>query len=122
MLVILIRIMPQENAVEALISGVYLSSNAIFLLMTLFVWLRPEEYRNYITLYISGKVIILVSFYAWVFFSAILVSPEYVPQLPALDHVARNVLILGGCVLLSLMDTLSIWGAWTLKNKNPGGI
>ena len=131
-LVILIRLAPQELTIEALLSGVYLSSNALFLLMTLFVWLKQEEYRNYITLYISGKLIILVSFYAWMFFSSFssfssmnesmeLVSAMQLLQLQSPDYIARSALILGSCVLISMMDTLSIWVAWSVKNKIPGG-
>ena len=50
---------------------VYISSNALFPLMILFVWLRPGEYRNYITLYKAGKIIGVVSFYVWEIFSLI---------------------------------------------------
>jgi len=43
--------------------NVYLSSNALFPLMALFLWLKPEEYRGYLTLYMAGKAIAVVSFY-----------------------------------------------------------
>ena len=89
---------------------VYLSSNALFPLMALFVWLRPEEHRNYLTLYMAGKVIAAVSFYAWEFFAVRRGSPG------AVDAV-MNLIFLGGSVFISLADILSIWGAWILKNK-----
>ena len=88
---------------------VFLSANALFPLMALFVWLRPEEYRNYLTLYIAGKIIGVVSFYAWEFFS----SREF----PGAEYLAKSMVLLGGSVFVSLADILSVWGAWTLKNK-----
>ena len=88
---------------------VYLSANALFPLMALFVWLRPEEYRNYLTLYMAGKIIAVVSFYAWEIFS----SREF----PGAENVVRSLVLLGGSVFLSLADILSVWGAWTLKKK-----
>jgi hypothetical protein len=102
---------------EGLISGVlpvYISSNALFPLMTLFVWLKPEEYRNYLSLYIAGKLIVLVSFFAWQFFS----SSGYI----FMEDAARSMLILGGYALLNLTDVFTVWGAWILKNKYRGGI
>ena len=87
----------------------YLSSNALFPLMALFLWLRPQEYRNYLTLYTAGKIIGVVSFYAWEFFSA--------REFPGMENMARSVVLLGGSVFISLADLLSVWGAWMLKNK-----
>ena len=87
----------------------YLSANALFPLMALFVWLRPEEYRNYLTLYMAGKIIAAVSFYAWGFFS----SREF----PGVENIVRSITLLGGSVFISLADILSVGGAWMLKNK-----
>ena len=88
---------------------VYISSSALFPLMAMFMWLRPEEYRNYLTLYMAGKIIAAVSFYAWGFFS----SREF----PGMENIARSITLLGGSVLISLADILSVGGAWMLKNK-----
>ena len=88
---------------------VYLSANALFPLMALFVWLRPEEYRNYLSLYMTGKIIAAVSFYAWGF----LTVREYY----GLENFARSLTLFGGSVLISLADILSVGGAWMLKNK-----
>jgi len=88
---------------------VYLSANALFPLMTLFLWLRLEEYRNYLPLYIAGKIITVVSFYAWEFLSS--------HELSETDYLVRTMVLLGGSVFISLADILSGWGAWTLKNK-----
>ena len=86
---------------------VFLSANALFPLMALFVWLRPQEYRNYLTLYMAGKFIMVASFFAWEFFS----PREY----PGVENIARSMILLGGSVFISLADTLSVWGAWSLK-------
>ena len=89
---------------------VYLSSNALFPLMVLFVWLRPAEYRNYLSLYITGKIVALVSFYAWQFFSF--------REFPGEENVVLSVVLFWGSVSVSLADILSLWGAWVLKNKS----
>ena len=88
---------------------VYLSANALFPLMALFVWLKPEEYRNYLTLYMAGKVITAVSFYVWEIFS----SREF----PGVENLARSMVLMGGSVFICLADMLSIGGAWMLKSK-----
>lgn len=88
---------------------VYLSSNALFPLMALFVWLKPEEYRNYLSLYVAGKIIGLVCFYAWEIFSS--------RQFPMAESAAKSIIFLGGSAFLGFTDIFSVWGAWTLKNR-----
>ena len=88
---------------------VYLSANALFPLMALFLWLKPEEYRSYLNLYIAGKIIGLISFYAWEVFS----FREFFRTV----NFFKNMILLGSSVLISLADILSVWGAWRLKNK-----
>jgi len=95
-------------------SIVYISTNALFPLMVLFVWLKPEEYRNYLPLYIAGKLIGVVSFYLWMIFSS--------RDFPGMDNIARSLSLLGGSFVVNLLDILSIWGAWTLKNKIRRGV
>ena len=82
--------------------------------MALFLWLKPEEHRGYLTLYIAGKIIVVVSFFAWQVFS----SRDFIWA----ANAVRSILILGAYILLNLADTLSAWGAWLLKNKKRGGI
>ena len=97
---------------------VYISSNALFPLMALFMWLRPGEYRNYITLYMAGKIIGVVSFYVWTIFSS--------REAPGLENMARVIALFGGSIFVNFADILSVWGAWALKNKyqkaESGGI
>ena len=99
-----------ESASEAFFPYLaYLSANALFPLMALFVWLRPQEYHNYLTLYMAGKIIGAVSFYTWGFFS----SREF----PGMDDIVRSMTLLGGSVFINLADILSVGGAWFLHKK-----
>ena len=115
-------------SMEAPLSGiysVYSSSNALFPLMALFIWLRPQEYKNFTTLYIAGKVIILISFYAWEFFSLHRgIQPELVlgpgigyREFLGAGNLARGIILFGGGAFLSLADILSVWGAWIFNKK-----
>ena len=88
---------------------VYISSSALFPLMAMFIWLRPEEYRNYVTLYMAGKIIAVVSFYVWAIF-----SPR---GMTGLENMALSITLLGGSILINMADVLSIWGAWALKRR-----
>ena len=88
---------------------VFLSANALFPLMALFIWLKPEEYQDYLTLYMAGKIIGAVSFFAWEVFS----SREF----PGVENVAKGIILLGGSVFICLADILCVWGVWTLKRK-----
>jgi len=103
--------------------SVYLSSNALFPLMALFVLLKPREYRNYLNLYVAGKVIGVISFYVWEFFSRMRLRPasfDFVngyEALPWAGNIAVVFLLFGSIFLISFADILSIWGAWTVKNK-----
>ena len=91
---------------------VYLSANSLFPLMALFVWLRRELYLNYLPLYMAGKIVALVSFYAWEIFTF--------RQFSGAELAVRDLFIFWGSVFISLADILSIWGAWTIKNKGRG--
>jgi len=88
---------------------VYISSNALFPLMALFVWLRPREYRNYVTLYIAGKVITVVLFYLW--------AISFSRGLPQGENMAGNITLWGSSIIMNMADILSIWGAWALKKN-----
>jgi hypothetical protein len=85
----------------------FLSSNVLFPLMALFVWLRPGEYSNYLTLHIAGKIVTVVLFYVW----------EFISFRQVFENLIRSLILLGGCAFISFVDILSVWGAWVLKNK-----
>ena len=95
----------------------YLSPNALFLLVALFVWLRPGVYRNFLSLYMAGKIISVVLFFTWEFLTDRQFSID--------ENIAVSRILLIGGALLSMADILSIWGAWFLNNRyreSSGGI
>ena len=110
LLVVFLFLLPQEYSGRAFFPNfVYLSANALFPLMTLFVWLNTAEYRNYIPLYMAGKIITVVSFFAWQF-----LSPR---EFPGMDSIMVTIILWGGSIFINLTDTLSVGGAWLLKNR-----
>lgn len=95
---------------------VYLSSNALFALMALFMWLNAGEYRNYVSLYMAGKAIVVVLFYVW----EIIGARRQFPGAEIARNAAGSIFLTGGSAVLSLADILSLWGAWALRNKWRG--
>ena len=112
-LVIVLFISPLEGSING-IMPVYISANALFPLMALFVWLSPKEHGNYLTLYIAGKVIVLFLFFTWQFFTTW--------DVVWAGNAARSIIILGIYIFINLADCLTVWGAWKIKNKYRGGI
>ena len=101
---------------------VFLSANSLFPLMALFLWLNLEEHKNYLSLYIAGKIIGTVSFYAWELFSLgrstwALPGLGIYREFSGIDSIINSVALLGGSMFISLADIFSVWGAWTIKNK-----
>ena len=87
---------------------VFLSPNALFALITLFVWLRPGKYLNYLSLYMAGKTISVVLFFIWVIIN---------PRQPIMGNsFIMTIILVGGSVFINIMDNLSILGAWKLNN------
>lgn len=106
---------PLEGAVKGGVFPylVYITPNALFPLMTLFMWLRPADYRNYLPLYMAGKVIAAAAFYGWGIFAL---------RAPALERLgmanwAETIVLLGGSFVLNLFDIFSILGSWILSKK-----
>ena len=87
----------------------FFSPNALFLLAALFVWLRPMDYRNFLSLYMAGKIISVLLFFAWGHFTDRRFSIE--------ENMAINQILLLGSTFLNLADILSIGGAWFLNIK-----
>ena len=117
---------PMETPAGLVNSGiysVYMSSNALFPLMALFIWLKPGEYRNFTTLYMAGKVIAVITFYVWEIFSMrrgiasdLLLGPGAGDTI-GVENVTKSLILFGGSALLSLTDILSVWGAWVFNKK-----
>jgi hypothetical protein len=106
---------PLEGAVKGGIFPflVYVTPNALFPLMTLFMWLRPVDYRNYLPLYTAGKVITVAAFYGWGFFA--LGSPAL--ERLGMANLAEALVLSGGSFVLNLFDVFSILGSWVLARK-----
>jgi glucan phosphoethanolaminetransferase (alkaline phosphatase superfamily) len=99
-------------SLESAVSGsytVYMSSNALFAIMAMFIWLRPDEYRNYIALYMAGKLVFLASFYSWEIFTL----RDFIRD----ENFVKNIVLMGGGAIISLADMLSVWGAWAINKK-----
>jgi len=88
----------------------YISSTALFPLMTLFMWLRPQEHRSYIALYMTGKIIGIVLFYTWAIFPF--------GEFTGMENARNNMTLLWVSIGINMADVLSVWGAWTLKKEN----
>ena len=98
----------------------FMSANALFPLITLFVLLKPEEYGNFLTLYMAGKIIGAVSFYSWEFLSfprGTWGMPGLGAEISTIENIVKSLVVFGGSMFVSLADIFSVWGAWTLKNK-----
>jgi hypothetical protein len=98
-------------------SPAYMTPNALFPLMALFLWVRRGEFEAYLPLYLAGKVITVIAFYAWGLFSF---RPALELPLMGLDRgrVFQGIILLSGGFILSLGDVLSIFGGWMLLKKN----
>jgi hypothetical protein len=79
--------------------------------MSLFLWIQFPAYESYVFLYIAGKIIGIVSVFAWIIvsFQNILVSLA--------ANMRETSVIVGGALVLTAADALSIWGGVLLKNK-----
>jgi hypothetical protein len=106
---------PLEGAVKGEVFPflVYVTPNALFPLMTLFMWLKPADYRNYLPLYMAGKVITAAAFYGWGIFAL---------RSSALEHLGmanwvETLVLFGGSFVLNLFDVFSVLGSWVLFKK-----
>jgi hypothetical protein len=109
---------PLEGAVRGGVFPylVYVTPNALFPLIALFLWLRLEEFKVYLPLYLAGKVIALIAFYVWAVSSF---RPALGQAYLGMDagSVMHGIVLLSGCFILSFGDSLSILGGWLLFSK-----
>ena len=89
---------------------VYISSNALFPLISFFIFLKPLENKNYLPLYIAGKTIAVILFYIWAVFSL-----PFDQVIIGREKFIQFLIIFGGAIFISLLDALSILGAWYIK-------
>jgi hypothetical protein len=106
---------PLEGAVKGGVFPylVYVTPNALFPLMTLFMWLKPGDYRNYLPLYMAGKVIAAAAFYGWGFFAARTLRLENLMT----ANLLETLVLFGGSFVLNLCDIFSVFGSWVLSRK-----
>jgi hypothetical protein len=102
---------------------VYVVPNALFPLMTYFLWIRLPLYKPYIALYIAGKTIAVVSIIGWAIFSfrPLILSIAAGSMTPYITE-RPGILIAGITLVLAAADALSIFGGLMLNNKlnRPG--
>ncbi|MDR2398554.1 MAG: hypothetical protein LBD74_07335 [Spirochaetaceae bacterium] len=87
---------------------VCLVPNALFPLMTYFLWIRLSLYHSYLPLYIAGKIITLVALMGWLVFS-------FRGIITALNTGARG--ISGFILILTAADIFSVIGGLLLQTK-----
>lgn len=94
--------------------------NALFPLMSLFIWRRFSSYRTYVALYAAGKGVVLAAALGWLFFSLRGTSVF------SLIHDRKGLLALMGAGLSILADAGSAAGALLLRNagtrSGPGDV
>jgi hypothetical protein len=90
---------------------VFAASNALYPLMSLFLWLKLEDYIPYLPLYAAGKFIAAAAAFAWFFLSA----PKLAAH-PALDWTGVLAALVFDMVIIAA-DTGSACGALLLKSK-----
>ena len=101
-----------EGSSEVFPYMAYLSANALFPLITMFLLFKAQEYSNYLPLYIAGKTISVVLFYIWV----VVILP-FEAGMVRRENYSEAMLLLGSVFLVSLEDALSIIGSLVLVKK-----
>jgi hypothetical protein len=91
---------------------VFMSSNALFPMISFFIFLSIAEYRNYLPLYAAGKTIAVVLFYIWAYISLPL-AQGFIGG----ENYVEWMMVLGGVFIVSLLDGFSILGIWVLNKK-----
>ncbi|MDR0589346.1 MAG: hypothetical protein LBG25_02245 [Spirochaetaceae bacterium] len=89
---------------------VYVVPNALFPLMNFFLLIRPEEYRDYVFLYMAGKTMVIVSVVGWIVLS---LHRMFISVTP----VSEFSKILGFVLCFIILDTASMLGSSFLKGK-----
>ncbi|MDR3138711.1 MAG: hypothetical protein LBT95_03445 [Treponema sp.] len=93
---------------------VFMAPNALFPLMSLFLWLHLERYRPYLSLYMAGKIVSVVSAAAW-----IVSSFRKIPE-SLYAGGAQALVLLGMAFVFVFTDLLSVGGLWFLRNRLRG--
>jgi hypothetical protein len=89
----------------------YAVPNGLFPLMSLFLWVNLNAYKPFIALYMAGKILAVVSIFAWLMFSLPHVSTLF------LEGGRQTFVVAGTALLLSAGDALSVLGGAVLKKQ-----
>ncbi|MDR1353462.1 MAG: hypothetical protein LBK05_09295 [Treponema sp.] len=104
-----------EGAVFPLLA--YMAPNALFPVMALFLWFRPAEYRPYVFLYISGKIVGIMANLGWLAFSFANTALNLAAQ-----GDFRSRLFLGSAFVMALLDGFSVLGGFLLNRGRAGAV
>jgi hypothetical protein len=88
----------------------YMAPNALFPMMALLLWLRPDEHGSYVFLYIAGKIVGIMANLGWLAFSfknGALNAAVYG------DFSSR--IFLGWALAMAFFDGLSVLGGFLLN-------
>ena len=91
----------------------YFSPNVLFLVISLFVFLRFRDYRSYLPLYAVGKLFAAISFIAW---SILSLKQAMTAQNLVLDF-KYAVVVFYGSFAIGLADILTALISWYLLLK-----
>jgi hypothetical protein len=89
---------------------VYVVPNALFPLMTYFLWMRFSIYKTYLTLYMAGKTIFVVSVVGWCIFSFYSIIRYLITE-------TAGIVTTGVVLVMAVADILSILGGLLLQKK-----
>jgi hypothetical protein len=101
----------------------YIAPNALFPMMALLFWLRPDEYRSYIFLYIAGKIVGIMANLGGLMFS---IKNTPLDMIIHGDFSSR--LFLGSAFVIIFLDGFSVLGAsllnraWKQAARIEGGL
>ena len=102
-----------EGAVFPLLA--YMAPNALFPMMALLFWFRPDEYRPYLFLYISGKIVGIMANLGWLAFS---IKNTTFDMMILGDFSSR--LFLGSAFAMIFLDGFSVLGCFLLNRGRIG--
>jgi hypothetical protein len=90
----------------------YAVPNGLFPLMSFFLWVNLGAYKPFIALYIAGKILAVVSVFAWLIFSLPRISASF------LENGRSLFIVTGTALLLSAGDALSVLGGAVLQKHS----
>jgi len=94
---------------------VYLSANALFPMISFFIFIKPVEYRNYLPLYVAGKTISVILFFVWA-----VISLPFNPDSLQSGYFIWIFVFLNGIFFICFADVISIFGIWMINKKSSG--